>query len=127
MSSREYLVEHQILTYLSNLGIGFFWKNASGGFYDGTKWRKHTSPFAIRGTSDILGIIESQGGRFCALEVKDEGEPTSEQLAFIRKVRALGGIGAVVRSCDQAREVLESAGLSIGESLHAHAISKSHT
>ena len=124
MSSREYLVEQQILTYLSNLGIGFFWKNVSSGFNNGERFIKHKSPFAINGTSDVLGILNC--GRFVALEVKDKGKPSPEQLAFIAKVRALGGIGAVVRSCDQVREALQSGGLCIEESLHAHAISKSH-
>lgn len=108
--SREYLVEHEILTWLASLGIGFFWKNTSGGFFDGTKWRKHASPFAINGTSDILGVLLG-GGRLCAFEVKDEGNATPEQLAFIRKVRECGGVGGVVRSVDQVRQLLESEGV----------------
>jgi hypothetical protein len=107
--SKEYLVEHLILTYLSELDIGFFWKNTSSGFFDGQRFRKHKSPFAINGTSDILGILN--GGRLIALEVKDKGEATDEQKAFIKKVQALGGLGAVVRSVDQTRQVLQEWGL----------------
>jgi len=107
--SREYLVEHEILTYLSSLGIGFFWKNTSGGFHDGTRFRKHASPFAINGTSDVLGVVK--GGQFIALEIKDKAQATDEQLAFIKKVRALGGQGAVVRSVDQTRSALQEWGL----------------
>lgn len=107
--SREYLVEHQILTYLSSLGIGFFWKNTSSGFFDGRRFRKHKSPFAINGTSDVLGVLN--GGRFIALEIKDKGDATDEQKAFIKKVQALGGLGAVVRSVDQTQQALKEWGL----------------
>ena len=107
--SLEYLVEHQILTYLSKTGIGYFWKNTSAGFHDGVKWRKHASPFAINGTSDILGLTKT--GRMIALEVKDLAAPTPEQLAFIKKVQANGGLGAVVRSVDQTKEFLVEWGL----------------
>jgi len=101
MSSSEYIIETKILDWLAGLGIGFFWKNTSGGFHDGKKWRVHQSPFAIRGTSDILGIVS---GRMVALEVKtDVGRPSSEQAAFIQKVRVCGGLAAVVRSLDETK------------------------
>jgi len=93
----ESKIESAILEYLVWLNIGFFWKNTSGGFYDGTRFRKHVSPFAIKGTSDILGVI--YGGRLVALEVKSKtGKSTPEQEAFIKKVRSLGAVGGVVRS-----------------------------
>ena len=105
----ESTIEQLVLEYLAGLGIGFFWKNTSGGFHDGKRWRVHQSPFAIRGTSDILGIV---GGRFIALEVKtDKGRPTSEQVAFLKKVQDCGGLSAVVRSVDQTASILESWGL----------------
>lgn len=107
--SNEYLLEHQILTYLSKLGIGFFWKNTSAGFHDGTRFRKHASPFAINGTSDVLGLVN--GGQFIAFEIKDKARATAEQLTFIKKVQALGGRGAVVRSVDQTRSALQEWGL----------------
>lgn len=107
--SREYIVEHQILNYLATLGIGFFWKNTSGGFFDGKKMRRHASPFAINGTSDILGILN--GGRFIAIEVKDKGRASEAQLVFIQKVNALGGVSFVAKSVDDVREQLQHEGL----------------
>ncbi len=102
-SLREYTIETQILDWLAGLGVGFFWKNTSGGFHDGKVWRKHQSPFAIRGTSDILGIVN---GRMIALEVKTTvGRPSSEQVAFIKKVRDCGGLADVVRSLDSVKEL----------------------
>lgn len=102
MSRTEYSIESEILDWLAQSGLGFFWKNTSGGFHDGKKWRKHQSPFAIRGTSDILGIVD---GRFIALEVKTEkGRASTEQLAFLKRVRACGGLASLVRSLDQTIE-----------------------
>lgn len=89
--------------------IGFFWKNTSGGFFDGKSFRRHASPYAIRGTSDILGILN--GGRFVALEVKDKSGITEEQAVFIRKVVELGGVGACVRSLDDVRKALTKSGV----------------
>jgi hypothetical protein len=102
-------IETQILDWLASLGIGFFWKNTSGGFHDGKRWRQHQSKFAIRGTSDILGLVN---GRFIALEVKTTtGVVSSEQKAFIQKVRECGGFAAVVRSVRQTEELFEEWGL----------------
>lgn len=108
--TREYVIETRILEWLAQSGAGFFWKNNSTGFFDGKRFRKHTSPFAINGTSDILGI--ASGGRFVALEVKNEiGQPSKEQLVFIQKVKACGGFAALVRSVDQTRELFLEWGL----------------
>ena len=86
----------------------------------GVAWQgtvlEHTStrlvlanPYAIklgtRGMSDLIGW--GPGGRFAALEVKaTRGRPTPEQLAFIDLVNRSGGIGAVVRSVEEAMEAL---------------------
>lgn len=95
-------IEHQILVSLNRLKGGFFWKNTSGGFYDGRGFRPHSSEFAISGTSDILGIYAS---RLVVLEVKRPGlKGTAEQLAFIGKIRSLGGEGTVVHSLAEVRE-----------------------
>lgn len=100
-SSSEAEIENEILVFLSKIKGGYFWKNTSGGFFDGAAFRRHSSPFAIRGTSDIIGLF---AGRFVALEVKDaKGKATKEQLAFIEKVRSRGGVGAVVRSIADTR------------------------
>lgn len=57
------------------------------------------------GSADIIGI--GPGGRFLALEVKTPtGRVSPEQARFIALVNQRGGIGAVVRSPDQARAVI---------------------
>ena len=63
------------------------------------------------GSSDLIGwksvvVTQADVGRtlavFVALEVKDKGKPSDEQLNFINAVRSAGGIAAVVRSPDEA-------------------------
>ena len=98
----ESQVENDILVFLSKIKNGYFWKNTTGGFFDGTRFRRHSSPFAINGTSDILGVYD---GRFVAFEVKAlGGKATKEQLAFIEKIRSRGGVGSVVNSVQTVRQ-----------------------
>lgn len=110
----ESVVEGEILDWLAASGTGFYWKNTSGGFYDGKRIRKHTSPFAINGTSDILGVTNS--GRFVALEVKNErGRPSPEQIVFIKRVQSCGALAAIVRSVDQTAQAFQEWGLIASE------------
>lgn len=43
---------------------------------------------------------------FTAIEVKDRGKPTPEQLAFIETVRAAGGRAGIARSVDEAKRII---------------------
>lgn len=109
-STGESQIEHEILTELAKWSRGrsaFFWKNTSGGFFDGEKFRRHVSPFAINGTSDVLGIVQ---GILVAIEVKTKtGVTSAAQKAFLRKVRECGGASGVARSCDQALAIAQEA------------------
>ena len=67
-------------------------------------------PYAIRlapaGVSDTVGWTE--GGRFVAIEVKDEfGRVTREQAAFLDLVRRSGGLAGVARSVGEAKAILD--------------------
>ena len=94
----ERLIENEILNYLISKGV-FCWKNTTGGFFDGKRFRKHSSKYAINGTSDILGILSQ--GQFLAIEVKsDKGIVSKEQDAFISTIKANGGIAFIARSLD---------------------------
>lgn len=58
------------------------------------------------GSADIIGIHKPTG-RFLAMEVKTEtGRPTKEQLNFIEQVRAANGIAGIVRSVEDALDLL---------------------
>lgn len=104
--SRESVEEFAILKYLSELGIGFFWKNVSGGFHDGHSFRKHANPFAIRGVADIVGIV---GGKFIGLEVKTKtGSVSDYQKAWLKKAQHHGGLVGVVRSVEETRKLFQS-------------------
>lgn len=103
----EKLIEHEILLYLRSHGV-FCWKNITGGFFDPVRkrFRKQTSPYAINGTSDILGIMKD--GRFLAIEVKSKyGKPSPEQTLFIQKIKANGGIAFVARSISEVEEFIK--------------------
>ena len=82
---------------------GYFWKNPSAGFYDGNRFRKHTSPFARNGVSDILGVYR---GQFVALEVKRPGvgRLSEKQKFFIDKIKLHEGRAAVVDSVERVKE-----------------------
>lgn len=58
------------------------------------------------GSADLVGVRRPDG-RFVALEVKSAtGRPTPDQLQWLDLVRRCGGIAAVVRSVDEALEVI---------------------
>ena len=63
-------------------------------------------PFGLcKGSSDLVGI--GPGGRFLGLEVKTAtGKPTQLQLQFIELVNRMGGVGSIVRSADEAEDVV---------------------
>ena len=68
-------------------------------------WKEHGGMYGTAGIPDIIACI---GGRFFAFEVKTErGKPTALQEAILRKINAVGGIAAVVRSVADVKAVLE--------------------
>ena len=68
-------------------------------------WKEHGGMYGTAGIPDIIACI---GGRFFAFEVKTErGKPTELQEAILRKINAVGGIAAVVRSVADVKAVLE--------------------
>jgi len=102
----ERYIEAQILNYLRGQKI-YCWKNTSAGYFDAKigRFRKQSSPYAIKGTSDILGIIAV--GRCLAIEVKSKyGKVSPEQLAFIKKINENGGLAFVARSLEEVIKCL---------------------
>jgi len=58
------------------------------------------------GSADIIGIHKATG-RFLAFEVKTStGRTTKEQLNFIEQVRAANGVAGIVRSTQDALDLL---------------------
>lgn len=63
-----------------------------------------------KGKADLSGML--MGGQFFALEVKRHNEkPTKEQLEYLAAVRDGGGIAAVVRSFNDAKNFLFGDGI----------------
>ena len=62
------------------------------------------------GSADLIGIqCRADKGIFVALEVKLAGEkPRPDQLAFLNRIRDLGGISGVVTSVDEALDILRT-------------------
>ena len=68
-----------------------------------------------KGSSDLIGyrtvtitpdMVGQQLAVFTAIEVKDRGTPTPEQLHFIAQVQAAGGLAGVARSVADAQSIL---------------------
>jgi hypothetical protein len=94
-------------------GPARLWRNNTGALKDaqGRLVRYGLCP----GSSDLIGlrtitITPDMVGQtlavFTAIEVKDRGRPTPEQLAFIAMVQQAGGLAGVARSTDDARAIL---------------------
>lgn len=71
---------------------------------------------AMPGTSDAIGLhtititpdmVGRQVAVFVAIEVKDLGQLTTAQRAFLLAVQRAGGIAGVARSVDDARRILK--------------------
>jgi len=97
-SERE--IEQSILTWLNYQPKCKAWKNKSQGTYDPYKkvFRRPSSKFTEKGTSDILGIWN---GKMICIEVKSaKGRLSPEQKSFLQEMANLGAICLVARSLD---------------------------
>jgi hypothetical protein len=93
------------------------WRNETSGAYVGKVIHKDARIVTLQnaqlmtfglcvGSADIIGIHKPTG-RFLAFEVKTKtGKPTKEQLNFIEQVRAANGIAGIVRSTQDALDLL---------------------
>lgn len=88
----------EIKAYLAARGVFYFRCNTG---------RRGGVSFGIKGAPDIVGILP--GGRFLAVEVKSAtGKPSPDQVAFIARVNATGGLAFIARSIDDVARHLES-------------------
>lgn len=88
-------IQTAILKYLHLKGIWAWVTNRKGRLVNG-RWIPSQLP---SGHSDVMGILP--GGRVLMVEVKDVGKkPTADQLAFMERVNALGGVAFWADSVD---------------------------
>lgn len=67
-------------------------------------WKEHGGMYGTAGIPDIICCI---GGRFVALEVKNEkGKTTKLQEITLNAIHRAGGYAAVVRSLDEVKTIV---------------------
>ncbi len=90
---REAELITKIKNYLKTVPDCFYWKEHGGQY----------------GTAGIPDIIVCYRGRFIAFEVKvGNNQPTVLQALTIRKIIKAGGYALVVRSVDEAMQVIKA-------------------
>lgn len=63
----------------------------------------------VKGAADLIGLVKPHG-RFLALEVKSRtGRASKEQIQFLALVNRMGGVGGIVRSVEEALELVTRA------------------
>jgi hypothetical protein len=73
---------------------GGFWYHPAG------------NPMTMAGIPDLIGCYK---GRFVGLEVKRPGKPLTQlQAHTLKRIKAAGGVAAVVHSVEEALEALQS-------------------
>ena len=106
LSERE--IEQSILAWLNYQPRCKAWKNKSQGTYDPYKkvFRRPSSKFTEKGTSDILGIWY---GKMLCIEVKSaKGRLSPEQKAFLTEMAGLGAICLLARSLDNVIDAFDA-------------------
>lgn len=103
---KEAELQNQILEYLVDIKGLFFWRNNNTPVYDVTRKTFRRMPkYSRHGIPDILGVYK---GYFVGMEVKvTNGRPSSFQKEFIGRCKTAGGICGVVRSIEDAQELLD--------------------
>lgn len=103
----ESQVEREVLDYCVKIRNLLAWKNVTGGFFDTSKkrFRKHASPYARNGVSDIIVVLH---GHFIAFEIKTRvGRQSESQKTFERDLRSAGGSYFIIRSIEDCIDALD--------------------
>ena len=103
----ERIVQNEICSYLSRIGV-FFFVHDSIGVFDPRRgvFRSNTNRYRRRGVSDLLGIFH---GCPLAIEVKSEkGRLSPHQKEFLAAWTLAGGISIVAKSIADVEAGLKS-------------------
>ena len=91
------------------------WRNNTGALKDANG--RLVRYGLAKGSSDLIGfttrtitpdMVGQEVAIFTAIEVKDRGRATSEQLRFLEVVRAAGGLAGIARSAEEAQAIVSS-------------------
>ena len=102
----EVFIRNQICSWLTRQKC-FFFLHDSVGIYDTVRkrFRTNTSPYRMKGVSDILGLWKGKG---LAIEVKaGKGRLSKEQKLFLELWTASGGIGIAAWSVEDVKNALD--------------------
>jgi hypothetical protein len=111
--SNEAKVQNTIRLALGR-GLVRLWRNNTGALKD--QQGRMVTFGLCKGSSDLIGwrsvtitpdMVGQQLAVFVAIEVKDKGRATPEQLQFIDVVRKAGGLAGVARSTAEAQAILD--------------------
>lgn len=110
--------EHEIqqrIRLACGRGTVRLWRNNTGALVD--QQGRFVRFGLCKGSSDLIGLrslevtpemVGQRLAQFVALEVKTgSGTVSTDQRAFLQLVQQLGGLGAVCRSIEEARTVLD--------------------
>lgn len=111
--SHEARVQNQIRLALGR-GLTRLFRNNTGALKD---QNGRLVTFGLcKGSSDLIGwrtttitpdMVGQRLAVFVAIEVKDKGRPTAEQLAFVKAVRDAGGLAGIARGIPEAQAILD--------------------
>jgi len=103
---KETEIQNSILQYLSRRTDVWCWRNNNTPTYDPIRKCFRKMPkWTPKGVPDIVGIHHT--GRAVFMEVKTKtGKISKDQAAFLEKAKALGAIAGVVRSVEDAADLL---------------------
>lgn len=94
-------------------GDARLWRNNTGALKDANG--RLVRYGLCQGSADLIGyrtvtitpdMVGQRIAVFAAIEVKDRGKPTPEQLRFLEVVRAAGGLAGIARSVADAEQIL---------------------
>jgi len=112
----EKQIENSIIQFISYLPSDLItiWKNNTTGIYDTKRKAFRSNPRATKGVADLLGVVkqrvgEREVGIFLALEVKRSRSSvvSPHQTKFLKRITALGGVGAVVTNIEETIQILK--------------------
>ena len=97
-------IQRKILQHLKKQGV-YCWRNNTTGIYDQKLKTYRTSPYALKGVADILGILPD--GKLLAIEVKTKkGVVSQDQALFGRRIRENNGVYIIARSVSDVSDAL---------------------
>jgi hypothetical protein len=96
-------IQLSILNYLHSVGV-YAWRNNTTGVFDPKSGQfRRLGAYAIKGVSDILGVLPD--GKLLAIEVKTKkGRVSKAQEMFIQRINNKDGVAFVARSLEDVKE-----------------------